>query len=262
MNISVNGIDLHYEIDGRPGAPWVTFITGIANDTTMWDGQIEALADDFSILRFDLRGHGGSGATDGEYSLDLLTSDLLGLWDGLDIERSNLVGLGLGGALAIGLGTQYSDRLVKLAPCCCRAVMTPEFAAMWPGFVETVKKHGMEGMVEPTVQRWFTDEFKAANPQILDKVRAMIRSTDPRGYFGCIAAFMTLDYTGGLADISVPTLFISGADDHIGGPSDIMAPLADAVAGARHIAIPDAAHIANIQNRDGFNQVLGDFLRA
>ena len=56
MQVKANGIDIHYEIDGKEGAPWVTFVTGIANDTTMWDGQIPAIRDDFRILRYDLRG--------------------------------------------------------------------------------------------------------------------------------------------------------------------------------------------------------------
>ena len=139
--------------------------------------------------------------------------------------------------------------------------MTPEFAAMWPGFVETVKTQGMEGMVEPTVQRWFTDDFKAANPEVLDSVRAQILGTNPLGYFGCVAAFLTLDFGKRVDRIRVPTLCISGADDRRGGPPAVMQELADAVPGARHVSVPNAAHICNIQNPQGFNEVLGAFLR-
>jgi 3-oxoadipate enol-lactonase len=261
MRIKANGIDVHYLVDGRDGAPWVTFVTGIANDVSMWDGQIDALKDDFRILRYDLRGHGGTEATAGDYSFPLLIDDLLGLWNALGIRRSSLVGLGLGGAIAIGVGAAHSDRLDKLVPCCCRAVMAPDFAALWPKFVATVKQHGMEGMVEPTVQRWFTDDFKAANPQVLDGVRRMIRATDPSGYYGVIAAFLTLDFFRELPNIAVPTLFVSGGDDHLGGPPELMAGLAAQVPGARHVSVPHAAHIANIQNPAGFNAILTGFLR-
>lgn len=262
MQVKANGIQVYCTIDGKEGAPWVTFITGIANDTTMWDGQIAALAGDFRILRYDLRGHGQTEATSGDYSFALLMNDLVSLWDALAIDRSNVIGLGLGGAIAIGLGIQNSDRLERLMPCCCRAVMAPDFAAIWPKFVEIVQKRGMEGMVEPTVQRWFTDEFKAANPQVLDNVRRMIRGTNPLGYYGCIAAFLTLDFSDGLKDITAPTLFVSGADDHLGGPPPIMAGLAEVVPGAHHRSVPNAAHIANIQNPNGFNSILSGFLRS
>jgi 3-oxoadipate enol-lactonase len=262
MYADANGIRIHYRIDGRDGAPWVTFITGIANDLTMWDGQIAALAGDLRILRYDSRGHGGTQATPGDYSFEILIGDLVGLWDALGIRQSHLVGLGLGGATALGVGIAHADRLRSLVPCCCRAEMTPAFAAMWPGFIETVKVHGMEGMVEPTVQRWFTDDFKAAHPEVLEAVRAQIRRTNPLGYYGCIAAFLTLNFRDRINQIRSPTLFISGADDPGGGPPALMQSLADAVPGARHVSVPNAAHICNIQNPEGFNEVLRDFLRA
>jgi len=182
MFTDANGIRIHYQIDGREGAPWVTFITGIANDVTMWDGQVPALADDFRILRFDACGHGGTQATEGDYSFATLIGDLVGLWDALSIEKSHLVGLGLGGSTALGLAIDHSDRLLSLVPCCCRSEMPPEFAGLWPKFVETVKAKGVEAMVEPTVQRWFSDDFKAANPDVLESVRAQIRGTNPLGY--------------------------------------------------------------------------------
>lgn len=261
MYADANGIKIHYEIDGREGAPWVTFVTGIANDTTMWDGQIAPLEDDFRILRIDSRGHGGTQATEGDYTFDMLIGDVLGVWDALEISKSHLVGLGLGGSTAIGLATDHSDRLLSLVPCACRAVMAPELQAIWPGLVEAAKAGGMEAVAETTVQRWFTDDFKAANPDVLESVRAQILGTNPIGYFGCVAAFMTLNFSDGIERINVPTLFISGSDDNRGGPAAVMQGLVDTVPGARHISIPDAAHICNIQNPAGFNKVFGAFLR-
>ena len=77
----VNGISVNTRIDGKDGAPWVTFITGIANDLSMWDAQTAALERDFRILRYDLRGHGGTQATEGPYSIELLVEDLIHLLD-------------------------------------------------------------------------------------------------------------------------------------------------------------------------------------
>ena len=101
MYARANGIRIHYRVDGRAGAPWVTFVTGIANDVTMWDGQVPSLELDFRILRYDSRGHGGTEATEGDYGFDTLIGDLLGLWDALGIRQSHLVGLGLGGSSPI-----------------------------------------------------------------------------------------------------------------------------------------------------------------
>ena len=76
----MQAIKSHYQVDGNDG-PWVTFVTGIANDLSMWDAQAAVLERDFRVLRYDLRGQGQTPATDPPYSIDLLVGDLIALWD-------------------------------------------------------------------------------------------------------------------------------------------------------------------------------------
>jgi 3-oxoadipate enol-lactonase len=249
----------HHRIDGS-GARWVTFVTGIANDLSMWDAQVPALERDFRILRYDLRGHGGSETTSGDYSIDILVRDLRTLLDGRGVEKTSMVGLGLGGAIAQAFAIAHPERVERLMPCCCRARMVPDFAAMWHKLRETVQKNGLETIVEPTVQRWFSEDFKAAHPEVLDKIRKMIRGTTQEGYLGVTAAFLGLDVEGRLPEIKAPTLYVSGAEDKLGGPPALMEGLSRQVKGARHASVPNAAHIANIQNPEGFNAVLTGFL--
>lgn len=250
----------HYRIDGC-GERWVTFVTGIANDLSMWDGQVAALERDFNVLRYDLRGHGGTPASGGAYTIELLVSDLAALLDQLNIRRTSVIGLGLGGAIAQAFALAHPDRVDKLMPCCCRARMVPDFAAMWHKLRETVSTNGLESIVEPTVQRWFSEDFKSRHPEVLEKIRKMIRSTTQEGYMGVTAAFLGLDVEAELGSIKAPTLYVSGAEDRLGGPPALMEGLAAKVKGARHVSVPNAAHIANIQNPEGFNRVLMDFLR-
>ena len=262
MFASINGLQVHHVIDGPAGAPWVTFVTGIANDVTMWDGQVAALAGNYRVLRYDLRGQGRTAPTPGPYSIASLGADLIGLWDALGIRQSHLVGLGLGASIALGVAIEHPQRLRSLVPCCCRAQMVPEFAAMWHTLYDTVAAGGVEAIVEPTAQRWFTEDFKAANPQVLDAVRAMIRATSREGYLGVVSAFLGLALEDRIGRIKTPTLFIGGADDKMGGPATLMQGLAERVPGARYSAVPNAAHIANIQNPDGYNAILKTFLVA
>ncbi len=253
-------IRVNHRIEGN-GKEWVTFVTGIANDLTMWDGQVPALERDFRILRYDLRGHGGSEATEGDYSITLLVDDLIDLLDSLKINKTHLVGLGLGGAIVQAAAIEHPDRLLTLVPCCCRAQMVPDFAVLWRGLVDNVRKNGFDAIVEPTVQRWFSEEFKAANPAMLDNVRRMVRRTSLQGYLGCIAAFLGLAVEDRLHLIKAPARYVSGADDKLGGPPELMARLAAKVPGARHSSVPNAAHVANIQNPAGFNLVLVESLK-
>src|ERR1700682_5204929 len=201
----VNGLKVNHRVDGKAGAPWVTFITGIANDLTMWDRQVPALEREFRVLRYDLRGHGATEATKGPYSIELLVDDLLGVWEMLEADKTHLVGLGLGGAIAQAMAIAHGERLVSLMPCCCRAQMVPDFAVLWHGLIENVKRNGMDSIVEPTAQRWFSEEFKLANPSALEAVRKMIRRTSLDGYLGCIGAFLGLELESPLAKIETPT---------------------------------------------------------
>jgi 3-oxoadipate enol-lactonase len=253
-------IRTNYRVDGS-GVQWVTFVTGIANDLSLWDGQVPALERDFRILRYDLRGHGGSEATPGDYSIELLVSDLKALLDSLNVQKTHLVGLGLGGAIAQAFAIEHPDRLLRLVPCCCRAQMVPDFAALWHKLRETVQREGLEAIVEPTAQRWFSEEFKAAHPEVLENVRRMIRRTTLEGYLGVTAAFLGLNVEDKLQRITAPTLYVSGAQDKLGGPPELMRRLREKVSGARHVPVPKAAHIANIQNPAEFNRVLAEFLR-
>jgi len=259
--VDINGIKIEYKVDGKEGAPYLTFITGIANDLTLWDEQAAVLGRDYRILRYDLRGHGDTQATEGDYSVELLLRDLVGLLNELNIQKTHLVGLGFGGALAQAFTIGNSHRVNALVPCCCRAKMVPEFAAMWHKLREAVAKDGVEVIVEPTVQRWFSDDFKAANPQVLQKMANMIRGTTTLGYLGASAAFLKLDIEDKLPQIKAPTLYVSGAEDKLGGPPDLMNELAKKIPNAHHRSIPKAAHIANVQNPSSFNSVVGDFLK-
>ena len=158
-------------------------------------------------------------------------SDLAALLDQLNIRRTSVIGLGLGGAIAQAFALAHPDRVDKLMPCCCRARMVPDFAAMWHKLRETVSTNGLESIVEPTVQRWFSEDFKSRHPEVLEKIRKMIRSTTQEGYMGVTAAFLGLDVEAELGSIKAPTLYVSGAEDKLGGPPALMEGLAAKVKG-------------------------------
>ena len=155
----------------------------------------------------------------------------------------------------------HPGRVERLMPCCCRARMVPDFAALWHKLRAAVQQNGLESIVEPTVQRWFSEDFKAAHPEVLEKIRRMIRGTTQQGHLGVTAAFLGLDVEDRLPEIKAKTVFVSGANDHLGGPPALMEGLSKKVRGAVHVSVPDAAHIANIQNPHGFNELLREFLR-
>ena len=108
MRTKANGITFNYEIEGTDGAPWIMFYNSLATDLTMWDPQATDLKDSYRILRYDQRGHGGTDAPAGRYTYPQLIADALALLDALKIERTDFIGLSMGGATAAALAELFA----------------------------------------------------------------------------------------------------------------------------------------------------------
>lgn len=260
--VEANGININYTVDGPEGAPWVTFITGITNDTTMWDDHVAALSRNFRLLRLDSRGHGASDATPPPYAFDQLTADVAGVWDALGVDRSHVVGIGLGGMTTMAMALRYPGRVSAIVPTACRAELVPEYAGIWPPMLEKSAAEGIGGIVDITASRWFPEAFRDANPEKMEAVRAMIRRTSLDGYHGCIQALLSVDFADRLAEIRAPALFVSGALDAIGGPPDVMQALARSVQDGQHVTLPEAGHICNIANPGAYDDALLSFFES
>lgn len=261
MKIKANNIAINYRIDGNDAGDWVTLVPGIGNDMTFWDDLVPALERDFRILRYDPRGHAGSDSPDGPYTFADAVDDVTGLWGALNVGHSHVVGLGFGGSTTIGIGITRPDKVISLVPCCCRVVMTDEFATNWHQRLNVVDEGGMETLAAATVERWFTEPFRRRSPDRIEEVRRMFLRTTETGFRGFVAAFLGLDYRAGVGGIKAPTLLIGGGEDRAGGPREIMAEIAEAIPGARHLVIEGVGHICNIENPEAFNAAVGAFLR-
>lgn len=260
MKADVNGIAINYRVDGE-GGDWVVLSNSLASNYTMWDAEAEVLGRDYRVLRYDTRGHGDSEATEGVYSLDMLIGDVTGLMDAAGVETAHYVGLSLGGMTGLGLALRAPERLKTLVVCDARADAPAAFRDGWDERIAAVREKGMEPLVEPTIERWFTQEFRDAKPPVLDKVRGMIRGTSVDGYIGCGRAIQNLYYLPRLGQIGVPTLFVAGAQD-MGTPPDAMKAMHEAVPGSQYALIDPAGHLSNIENPEAFMRAVGGFLKA
>lgn len=97
MQAAVGGIQIRYELSGRKDQPVVMMSHSLSTRLEMWDAQLSALELQYQVLRYDTRGHGGSDAPGGAYTLEQLGDDALGLMDVLDIEKVHWIGLSMGG---------------------------------------------------------------------------------------------------------------------------------------------------------------------
>ena len=108
----------HYVLEGPEDAPVVLFASSLGTTHAMWDAQAAALRGEYRVLRYDHRGHGGSPAPPGPYTVDELAGDVLELLDHLGIERAAFVGLSLGGAVGMSLALRAPGAVERLALCC------------------------------------------------------------------------------------------------------------------------------------------------
>jgi len=257
MKISANGIDINYSIEGE--GPWLAMSHSLACNLHMWDEEAKRLSKRYKVLRYDTRGHGESGAPAGAYTLELLADDLHGLLQALGVKSTHFVGLSMGGMIGQTYALKYPGMFRSLALCDTTSRYPAEAAPVWAERIKTVESQGMEPMVAPTLERWFTPPYRAAHPEVVEKVAAMIRGTPVPGFVGCCHAIPKINLTARLKEIRCPALVIVGKDDP-GTPVAMAEDIHQALPGSKLVIIPSAAHLSNLEQPDAFNQALAGFL--
>ncbi len=261
MLISANGIQINYELSGKEDAPVVVLSHSLGSSMVMWNPQLEALEPHFRILRCDMRGHGDSEATEGDYTLDLLAADVIGLLDALKVEKVHFVGLSIGGMIGQCLAINYCDRFKSLTLCDTSPVLPEDAKPLFKERMDLARAQGMRALVEGTMERWFTPPYRAQNPPAIDLIRNQFLATSVTGFNGCSAAIMGLNYLDRLAEIKLPTLIMVGEDDP-GTPVEASETIHELIPSSKLVVLPAAAHLSNIEQAEAFNSHLLSFLLA
>ena len=248
-------VALHHVIEGPDEAPVVVLAGSLGTTHAMWDEQAAVLAGEFRVVRYDHRGHGGSPAPPGPYTIDGLADDVLALLDALEIERAAFVGLSLGGAVAMATALRAPDRIERLALCSTAARFGPPEG--WVERAATVRERGVEAVAPAVLERWLTPAAPAA---MRERLEAMLLATNPESYAACCEAIAGHDVRGRLGGLRLPVLAIAGGDDPA-TPPDWLEAVAGEVPGARLHVIDGARHIANVEFAPAFTRTLAAFLR-
>jgi len=257
----VNGTDVAYSIEAgaKPGRQWLVFSHSLAADSSMWWPQLDAFSAAFNVLRYDTRGHGGSSAPEGPYSLEQLADDLLQLLPAVGIERCHFVGLSMGGMIGQTAVLRDPRPFQSLVLADTSSRIPPEAHPVWESRIAAVSTPaGMAAVAPATLERWFTAPFREREPQTVARIDKQIRATPIAGYIGCSRAIMQLNVTERLGKIACPVLVLVGDQDP-GTPPAMAEAIARAIPGARLEVIAQAAHLANIEQPGQFNALMQRF---
>jgi 3-oxoadipate enol-lactonase len=223
----------------------------------MWDPQAATLGERFRLLRYDLPGHGNSPAPPGAYSLADLGRELLEVLDALGIEQALLCGLSIGGMISMWVAAHAPERVKALVVCCTSAHIDP--TGSYRERAALVREQGIEPVVEGALARWVSPGFAQREPAVVARLRDALLRCAPAGYAGCCDALAEMDLREDLTSIAAPTLVIAGAQDPA-TPPEHGRLIAELVRGARFELVPDARHLANIEQPRAVGELISGFL--
>jgi 3-oxoadipate enol-lactonase len=254
--VRVPGGSVRVQVDGPDGAPALVVAHSLAAHLGMWDEQVPVWARRYRVVRYDLRGHGGSTAPGGGGSIADLAGDALAVMDALGLHRVHWCGLSLGGMVGLWLLRHALGRIDRAVLAHLAARLGPP--GLWDGRIRTAARVGMAPLVEPTLRYWFDEDFIARHPVRMDAMRRMIRATSSAGYQAGCAAIRDMDQRDGLAGIDRPVLVIAGTRDRA-TPPEAGRAIADAIPGARFVLL-EAAHFGAVEKPEVFADAVEGFL--
>lgn len=257
MHLTVNGVRLHYELEGQ--GPALLLLHPVGLDLSWWQPQVEALRSEFQVLRLDFRGHGESAVAPPPYTLVGFANDVHEFLRAVKIRAVHAIGLSLGGMVAQELALRHPAdvRSLVLANTLCTLPAQARQAMRARG--EAAKQGGIAAVIEPTVERWFTPGFLSS--PLVARCREGLLANDVGAWAATWHAIADLETLPRLGEIHVPTLVTTG-DADVSTPVPAAQLIADHIDGATLRVMPGAPHMAPYERPDLFNPLVLEFLRS
>jgi 3-oxoadipate enol-lactonase len=242
--VRVNDGVVHYRDEGPREAPALVFIDALGTDFRIWDEVAARLAQNFRVLRYDKRGHGLSESGPDRYDMADFALDLGGLMDALAVPRATIIGLSIGGLIAQELYRQRPELVASLV--LSNTAVKIGTKETWDARIAAIEAGGIESIADPTLERWFTSDYRSNRSADLAGWRAMLTRTPKQGYLAACGALKRADLRPYAGSIRVPTLCLVGDEDG-STPIEVVRETAGLIPGARFEIIAGAGHIPGIE---------------
>jgi len=256
----VNDTCLYYEVAGT--GPPLVLIHGFTLDTRMWDDQFEAFSKHYRVVRYDMRGYGQSALPvlgEGYSHAD----DLRALLDHLGITKTHVIGLSMGGSVAVNFTIEYPERTMSLITVDTTLGGFPR-SEEWRAFLGMIFSKARQAGVETSKKLFLNSElFQPAleNPEVAARLAEMVLSYSGWSLLNPPGPEISLEIPAAkqLNKIDVPTLVIVGERD-LPDFHDIADALDRGILKATKVVIPGVGHMANMEAPEKFNEVVLSFL--
>lgn len=251
---------LHYRLDGQAIglAPPLVFINSLGSDLRIWDGLMADFAERCALLRYDKRGHGLSDCPPGPYTLRDHTDDLVGLLDQVQASAAILIGVSVGGLIALDFAHQYPERVKALVLCDTGAKIGT--ADYWTERATAVRQGGLAPLAPMILARWFSNAFAVSAPATYRGYQNMLTRTPAEGYAATCDALRDADLREMVPSINIPALVLCGEED-LATPPSLGRELAAALPQARFALIPKAGHLPSLEQPQALAAAIQHFLQ-
>lgn len=253
--IKVDDLNIGYREQGRGES--IVFLHGVGSDKALWDGQVAYFSESRRAVAIDYPGYGESDLPDRDLGREEIARYVSGALERLGISAAHIVGLSMGGIIALEMICREPARVVSLT-------LADTFAKHHDGKGVLERAHKA---IETMTMREFAEARMSAvlSPHASEEIKREavenMARIDKRSYGWAASAVWTGDYLAELSNIAVPTLVVVGEHDRL-TPLSLAQQLESGIRGACLEVIPDAGHISNFENPDGFNKALEAFLSA
>lgn len=233
----------------KPGAPRLALIHSLALDHSVWDGIVARLGNEAEMLTYDCRGHGRSPRTPGPYSAPMFARDLAELLDHVGWDKAAIAGCSMGGNVAQAFAAEYPRRTAALGLVDTTAWYGEDAAAKFDERADTARTKGLRSMIDFQLTRWFSDDFRASHPDVLQRTFDIFIGNDVNCYAASCGLLGAADTRAQLGSLEMPVGIVVGEDDYA-TPVAMARQLHEAIPQSTLTIIPGARHLTPIEFPD------------
>jgi pimeloyl-ACP methyl ester carboxylesterase len=206
-----NLVDCNFSQTGE--GPGLFLIHGIGAAEDAWRFIVPKLSEYFTVITYDLRGHGKSSMSNKNFNLDDLVLDLERIREETKIKKAHFIGHSLGGMIAPAYAKKFPDNIISLGLLSTVAVRSPEEKNKVLNIIKKMKTEGIPKTLLTLTNRWFTDSFIKNNQLIVDRRIKQVIDTNPEVFLNVFRIYAETEMISWLKDIKQPCLVMTGEND-------------------------------------------------